>query len=157
MLIQFLQVHGCIGVSANEDGSYRLDFTDGSRLATDDELLHARRECRCAEVNRLRDAKEQNSFVYLGRPFDSDAVSVQRLSGAWCTARMAVDAGAEFAIEWTCADNTSIVLSAAELLGIVPALAAYASRLHTRARELKALIRDSEEPESIDITVGWPG
>lgn len=157
MLIPYFDVVGCIGIAQLEDGTYRLDFEDGARLATPEELLHARREYRCAEVNRLRDEKEQSGFPYLGKIFDSDAVSVQRLSGAWCAARMAADAGAEFSIEWTCSDDTSIVLSAAELLGIVPALAAYASRLHTRARELKALIRDSEEPESIDITVGWPG
>ena len=157
MLIPYFDVVGCIGIAQLEDGTYRLDFEAGPRLATPDELLHARRECCCAEVNRLRDAKEQSSFVYLGRPFDSDAVSVQRLSGAWCTARMAMDAGGEFSIEWTCADNTSIVLSAAELLGIIPALAAHVSLLHARARELKAEIRASDAPEEIDITSGWPG
>jgi hypothetical protein len=156
VLIPYFDVIGCAGIAQLEDGTYRLDFEDGSRLATPEELLHARREYYCAEVNRLRDVKEQSGFTYLGKVFDSDAVSVQRLSGAWCAARMAVDTGAEFSIEWTCADNTSIVLSATELMGILPALAAHVSLLHARARELKTLVRSSDAPEAIDIFYSWP-
>ncbi len=72
MLIQFpTQIAGCIGAANNGDGTYRLDFADGtSRLATAAEVLAAAKaqrieqinaECRSRLIARFGPAEEQVS------------------------------------------------------------------------------------------------
>ena len=156
MLIPYLNITDCIGIASLGGNVYRLDFPEYSRLATDEEILHAERDYYCDLVNQERNEREQNTFPYLGKLFNSDPVSVQRLNGAWCAAKMAQDLGADFSIGWTCADNTDMVLGVSEMLGIIPALASYVARLHVYARGLKAAIRESTEPSTIQIYTGWP-
>lgn len=73
MILQHLPdlVAGCIGAANNGDGTYRLDWADGtSRLATDAEMLAATKaeriaaintECRARLVARYGPAEEQVS------------------------------------------------------------------------------------------------
>ena len=44
-------VAGCIGACPKEDGTYRLDFEGGSRLATKAEILAATKPHRIAAIN----------------------------------------------------------------------------------------------------------
>jgi hypothetical protein len=156
MLIPYLNVEGCIGIAQLEDGSYRLDFDEASRLATQDELLYALREYYCDKVDAERDRLEQAGFSYLGEWFDSNNPAVKRLMGAWAMAKLAVDAGVSAELTWTCADNSDLPMNETQMLGVIPAMVEYANRLHVKARALKRLIRASDTPEKIDITSGWP-
>lgn len=69
-MIQFFNMPGLRGVGDNGDGSYRLDFDDGPRAATVDEILAAAKAARIAAINaecrsrllaRFGDAAEQVS------------------------------------------------------------------------------------------------
>lgn len=70
MMIQYFNLPGLRGVGDNGDGSYRLDFDDGPRAATADEILAAtkahrieadRKECRRRLTEHFGDALEQVS------------------------------------------------------------------------------------------------
>lgn len=126
------------------------------RAPNAEERLTAARAEVCARVNAERNRREQASFAYLGKRIDSDSVSVQRITVAQATAQMALSAGVPYEIEWSCADNTMLALDAMGVLGMMQALGSYGLALHMHSRALKAQVNASEDPESIDILVGWP-
>lgn len=114
-----------------------------------DELKLAKR----AEINRARDAAEQGGFEYMGKIFDSDQVSCQRISTA-TQAMSLMPASDENKITWTCQDNSTIELTAAELSGLVVALAAWSNTCHQKATTLKAQIDAAETAEELE-NITW--
>lgn len=103
-----------------------------------DELKQAKR----AEINQARDAAEQGGFEYMGKIFDSDPISCQRIScAAQAMSLVQVEEGQpEPTITWTCQDNSTIDLNPVELLGLVAALAQWSNSCHEKATALKAQI-----------------
>lgn len=113
-----------------------------------DELKLAKR----AEINRARDAAEQGGFEYLGKTFDSDPISCQRISTA---AQAMAFAPEETAIVWTCQDNTTISLNKTQLAGLVAALAMHSNTCHQKATALKAEVEKAKSKEELEkITWG---
>ena len=111
-----------------------------------------------AEINAARDAAEQSGFEYMGKTFDSDQISCQRIS---CAAQaMAVmpavigDEQGEPTITWTCQDNTTIDLTAAELQGLVAALAQWSNSCHEKATMLKAEAEAAKTAEELEA-IQW--
>lgn len=112
-----------------------------------------------ARVNALRDQKETEGFVFGGKLFESDERSVARISNAALTAQSMIAAGQPFAIEWTAADNTTMLLVDSDMLAFQGTLTMRAGMLHAHARALKTQIgaaATDEEAAAIDITAGWP-
>jgi Domain of unknown function (DUF4376) len=110
-------------------------------------------------VNAERNRRETAGFPYQGKTLDSDPVSVQRITVAVQAAQAALSAGQPFAVEWVCADNTTLALDAAGLIGMPVALAAHANALHMHGRSLKAQITaatNAAELDAIDVLTGWP-
>lgn len=107
-------------------------------------------------VKAERDRLETAGFPYLGKWIDSDARSVQRITGAVQSAQAALAAGAPFEIGWTCADNSVIELDGQQMLGMTVALAEHANGLHVTARGLRALIYAVDATESSVAAVAWP-
>lgn len=110
---------------------------------TFDELKEAKRE----EINQARDQAEQGGFEYMGKIFDSDQVSAQRISMA---AQAMANAPAEQTITWTCQDNTTIDLNGEQLQGLVVALATWSNECHQKATALKAKIEEAKTKEELD-------
>ena len=107
-----------------------------------------------AEINAARDEAEQGGFEYMGKIFDSDQVSCQRISCA-AQAMSAVAMSGEIpTITWTCQDNTTIDLSASELMGLVVALAQWSNSCHEKATALKAQIDACTSKEELDA-ITW--
>ena len=100
-----------------------------------------------AEVNRARDKKEQGGFAYLGKVFDSDSISCQRISCAAQAFSMADDSAT---IVWTCQDNSTIELNKAQLLGLVVALAQHSNACHEEATEIKKKIDAAQTIEELE-------
>lgn len=119
------------------DGEYRLG---GLTL---EELKLAKR----SEINAARDAAEQGGFEYMGKTFDSDPISCQRISTA---AQAMAFAPEETAIVWTCQDNTTISLNKTQLSGLVAALAQWSNTCHQKATALKAEIEKAQTKEELD-------
>lgn len=92
------------------------------------------------EINHYRDEAEQGGFEYMGKMFDSDQVSCQRISCAAQAMQLAMMTEDVPTITWTCQDNTTIELNAQQLLGLVVALAEWSNSCHQKATELKSRI-----------------
>lgn len=107
------------------------------------------------EIKSKRDQLEQSGVPYLGKVIDSDTVSVQRIAIAVQAAQAAISAGVEFALDWTCADNTVLTMTAAEVVGMSVALAQHADSLHQTARGLRERIEAATTAEEL-AAIKWP-
>lgn len=104
------------------------------------------------EINQARDAAEQGGFEYLGKTFDSDQISAQRISMAAQAMALADDTAK---ITWTCQDNTTIDLNKTQLVGMVAALAEWSNTCHQKATALKAEVEKAKSKEELEkITWG---
>lgn len=112
-----------------------------------DDLKLAKRD----EINSTRDAAEQGGFEYLGKTFDSDQISAQRISMAAQAMALAPEGTT---ITWTCQDNTTIDLTAQELVGLVVALAEWSNTCHQKATALKAQIDAAKTAEELEL-ITW--
>ena len=123
------------------------------------DLATARAEVRAA-INRERDRREVGGFPYLGKTLDSDSRSAQRISVAVAAAQAAVAAGQPFALDWICADNSTLSLDAAGVIGMPVALAQYGLALHLAGRAAKAWADEADlaslEQYHPATDPGWP-
>lgn len=103
-----------------------------------------------AQINSRRDTLEAAGFEYLGKVFDSDARSVQRISVAVLAAQAAIAAQAPFSIDWTVQDNSVVTLDAEAMVGMPAVLAAYALGLHEHAKGQKVLIEAAGTIEEVE-------
>lgn len=113
--------------------------------------LNELKEAKRAEINQARDQSEQGGFEYMGKVFDSDQISAQRISMA--TQAMAL-APEGTTITWTCQDNTTIDLTSQELVGLVVALATWSNTCHQKATLLKAKIEEAQTAEELEL-IKW--
>lgn len=114
-------------------------------------LEDVKRDCR-SQINAERDTREQAGFPYLDKVLDSDAKSVQRISITVQAAQAAMAVGQPFSVDWTCQDNTTLTMDAAQVMGMPVALALYAKQLHEHAQTRKAEIDAAttiEDAESV--------
>lgn len=111
-------------------------------------------------INRQRDEQESATpFTYLGKPFDYDKTSRERLGKAIQGATLALISGVDPATvvtEWTLADNTKLPMTLADLAGFPAAEMARSQQLHNRAGEIKARIVAAETVAAIDAILAEP-
>lgn len=106
-----------------------------------------------SEINAARDAAEQGGFEYMGKTFDSDPISCQRISCA-AQAMQTLSLSTEVpSITWTCKDNSTVDLSPSDLVGLVVALAEHSNKCHQKATELKARVDACETKEELDLII----
>lgn len=121
--------------------------------------IEAKKAQMVTAVNARRDAAEESGFTYMGKPFDSDSRSVQRINTAVQAAQVALATSNLVVFEWMCADNTTITLDAQQMLGVPVALATHANEIHLNGRNLKdaiAAATTSAELAAVDTGSGWP-
>lgn len=104
-----------------------------------------------AEINQARDKSEQSGFEYLGKTFDSDPISCQRIS---CAAQAMSLSSGDNKITWTCQDNTTIELTKEQLSGLVGALAQHSNACHQKATKLKADVDKAKTAEQVEA-IKW--
>lgn len=122
--------------------------------------LAAEKAAKLSAINAERDRREELGFPCRGKWLDSTPRSVQRITAAALAAQAVLATGQPYSVDWTCADNSTLILDAAGVIGIPVALAQHAAALHDHARSLKAAVEaaDSEAAlAAIDIQAGWPG
>lgn len=115
-----------------------------------DELKNLKRE----EINAARNAEEQGGFPYKGKVFDSDPISCIRISSAAQAMQMAAMAEDVPVITWTCQDNSTIDLTAPDLMGLVVALAEWSNACHQKATQIKTLLEECQTPEEVE-KISW--
>lgn len=116
--------------------------------------LEEAKESSKALINAARNAAERKPFIAFGKPFDADDKAIQRLLGAAQAALFAKQSGSELSIEWTCADNSTIVLTADELTQVPVIMAQQADAIHQKARALKAAVDSATTLEEINA-IHW--
>ena len=143
---------------------YSGDMTEGAREATTEEIeeyfnpsktLEELKDSAWQRFKTQRDTLEQSGVPYLNKVIDSDPVSVQRIAIAVQAAQAAISAGVEFTLDWTCADNTVLTMTAEQVVGMSVALAQYSDSLHQTARGLRERIEKAETVEELAAIV-WP-
>lgn len=115
-----------------------------------EELKNLKRE----EINAARDAAEQGGFPYKGKIFDSDLISCIRISSAAQAMQVAPMSEEVPTITWTCQDNTTIDLTAADLDGLVVALAEWSNTCHQKATQIKTLLEECQTPKEVE-KISW--
>lgn len=139
---------------AEKDVPTGIEYTiiDSSEIQIDIAEL---RECKWSEIKAERDRLEQAGVPYLGKMIDSDMVSVQRIAIAVQAAQAAIAAEIDFSLAWTCADNTTLTMTAEQVVNMSVAIATYSNQLHQVARLLREQIEDVSTKEELDLIV-WP-
>lgn len=115
-----------------------------------DELKIEKRE----EINRARDAAEQGGFEYMGKVFDSDPISCQRMACASQAMSLLPITEETPVITWTCQDNSTIDLNAQQLGGLIVALAEWSNICHQKATTLKNKINEAKTKEDLE-NIQW--
>ncbi len=121
-----------------QTGSWVVDINDLRRLRRD-------------EVNAWRNDREFSPFVSGGMLFDADADAQRRLQLAALSAQQSVMDGVipEPTIDWTLADNTTITLTATQLLAAAQAMGSSINAAHQAARTLKMQIEAASTAEQL--------
>jgi len=117
--------------------------------------LAQQKDSKWDEIKAERDRREQAGVPYLGKVLDSDEKSVTRISIAVQAAQIAISAGMEFTLDWTCQDNSVLTMIAAQTVGMSVALAQYSDSLHQTARRLREQIEAAATAEEVQA-VTWP-
>lgn len=108
-----------------------------------------------AAINAERDRLEISGFSYLGKTFDSDQRSTDRIQVAALAAQAALMAAQPFSIDWTAADNTVVTLDAAGMIGLATAFAQYGASLHAHAKTLKAQVDAATTVAEVQAIATW--
>jgi len=88
-------------------------------------------------INAKRNELEQSGFTYMDKTIQSDPVSVQRITIAVQSAQVAISTSSDFSLEWMCADNTTLTLTADQTVAMAVFLASFGQTLHNTATKLK--------------------
>ncbi len=120
----------------NADNAYSIAL-DGTLYETPPYVpsVQELREQKIVEFKDKRDAEEVQPIVYNGHNYDYDDKARDRINAAI----IALDSQGEGAtINWTTADNQDVSVSAADLRGVIAAVAVRSNSLHVKYRQLKA-------------------
>ena len=102
-----------------------------------------------AKIKAARGDAEFGGFTWDGSPFDSDAISQQRIIGASQLAGITPG----FLIDWTLADNTVRTLNATDMQAVGFALGQHVNAQHVKARGLRQQIDDATTPAEVEAVV----
>lgn len=102
------------------------------------------RKVKWSQIKAARASSEYAGFMFKDRLFDSDEYSQGNIQGAVLQAVLEDDS---FTRDWTLADNTTMTLTKADVIGLGMALGEHIDSVHSRGRALRALI------EAPDATV----
>lgn len=112
--------------------------------------LQAAKYARWEAMKVARDAAEVSGVIYDGVEYDTDPMSVQRITGACLQAN--VDPTMTW--DWTAADNSVVTLDAAQMVALGTAVAAHVSACHAHSRTLRDQINAATTIAEVDA-VTW--
>jgi len=154
MLDDFVELPGYfdddIYVHVGTPPSPNLDFNYTTKQWEDPRTLQDRKAEKWAHAKAERDAQEFGPFSWGAFTFDGDAESKSRLSLAAMAAQAAIASGQVWEVDWTLADNSTVTLSAADVIGVVQAMGANITAAHQAARLKRAAIEAATTVEELD-------
>ena len=112
--------------------------------------LAAAKEAKHQELKAIRDALEVKDITVNGNTFDYDDKARERINAAI----IALDLqGEEATIAWTLADNTSTVVTSADLKQVIGAVALRSDALHIAYRDLMEKLEACNTLEEVSAIV----
>lgn len=125
--------------------------------------LAERREAVWEKIKAIRQHKaERGGYLVAGKWFHSDVFSRTQQLGLIEAGRQSVMGGGQVTDPipgvppWSTMDNSTMVLTPSVVSQFLVAAAAQDGALFEHSKALRALVDASDDPEAIDITVGWP-
>ncbi|BCS54051.1 DUF4376 domain-containing protein [Geobacter sp. SVR] len=131
------------------DGSARVAYETSAEYS-----LQKAKSARRSEITDARNEEEVAPVMYLGKTFDADTTSIMRMMVVVQAAQMSLAAGQPFEVTWTCADNTTTDLDAAQMIGLMNVIMLRGETLHNKARDLKSRIDEASTLEDVK-SIGW--
>ena len=131
---------------------HQAHLIDGAIEWIDLRPLQQQRADRWEAMKAERELRLAGRFEALGKIFQVDLLT---LPGAALDALIAQQAGEVYSQPWVLADNTVQVLTAAELITVARACAAYVKSLWAISVQLRADIEAAADAEAI-AAIGWP-
>lgn len=145
-------IASCVGVSDNGDGTYRVDFADGtSRDATDDEIRAAKVVTVTEQIKSERDRRKGLGCTVGPYRFHSDDPSrIQQLGLVMMGVSM--PAG----IKWKTMDGSFADMTPTLAGQIFAAQAQRDMALFAVCEQHIASARAADDPLAYDYSAGWP-
>lgn len=141
------------GAAPSATAVLRWDGTAPAWVEADDSI-DAARQRRWQQIKLARDAAMSGGFQFDGSPFDSDAVSIGRITGAAMLAMMAVAAGEAYSVTWVLADNNVRTLDGAETMALGAAAGAHVQRMVDHGQALRELLEAAQSHQQV-AAVTW--
>lgn len=130
----------CINIGYSPSSSHVFNWA--TKQWEDPRTLADLKSAKWEQVKAQRDAAEFGLFTWAGHAFDGDEAAQRRINLAVMGAQAALIAGdAAWSVDWTLADNTSLTLSASDMMGVANALGANIAQAHTSARAKRQQIQ----------------
>ncbi len=108
-----------------------------------------------ARVKAARDAAINAGVTYNGNVYDSDAKAQLRVTGAAQMAQLAIAAGnTTYSINWTLANNSTVTLTAQEVLAMAQTVGTNYQTLFAKGQTLRAQINAATTQAQLDA-VQW--
>lgn len=108
------------------------------------------REAKWNEIKLSRDQHEYSQVTYNGNVYDVDAVSQQRIQGAFTASQI----DSSLVLTWTLADNTTVLLNAADIQGLASTVISHVNDCHAHARTLRTDIDNAQTLSEIE-SITW--
>lgn len=102
-----------------------------------------------SQINDWATQREFHSFAWQGHLFDATPDALRRLAFAATTASQRLHANPPYTVTWTLADNTTVVLSAQDVLDVNAAYFDSLSATRTMAQVAKSSIRGARSMRDI--------
>jgi len=112
-------------------------------------LIETTKSEHLARLKNARDAEESGGFSFVGKDFDSDPLSIQRITVTALAAQ-----GSELSIDWTCKDGTVATLNSAQLKGMLVTMVQRGDAIHKKWRQRKAAVMAASTKEEVEA-ITW--
>lgn len=123
---------------------------EGATTTAPEKTLDELKMDKLAALKAERDNKEVEPIEYNGNSFDYDEKARDRINAAIIALEVA---GEGASLEWTAADNTDVTVTAADLKGIISAVAVRSNALHVAYRAAKEQVEAAESKEDLEAIV----
>lgn len=120
----------------------------------------------CALIDRERDRRIEGGLTFRGARFQTrqsdreNIMGAERMASAWLSAGGDPDtlrwANPAADYGWIVEDNSTVPMSASDIVALFQTGVAFKAALSFHARELKDAVIAAADPLSVDIEAGWP-
>ena len=133
-------------------------FSGAAVIAEQDELTKLKLT-KGVSINTLREKKIADGCTTPSGIVDTDEVSVRNIMATYQVAVLAMMTSSPFEADWRLKNNTSVTLSAAEMIAMGNAVLARTKACYEHSWSLKSDIEaatSAEEVNLVDLMIGWP-